>query len=213
MLFHQAVPPLGDGVLWYEASIRGEGVAGKAYLEMWVNFPDGNSYFSRALNQPVEGTKHWRASKTPFWLEKGRAPASVDLGVRFEGPGTVWVDNARLVAKSKGNPLGVLMGVLGGLYGTLVGCWGALCGILSSRGKGMRFILVSGAAFVLVSAVMLVLGLVFYLTGQPYELWYPCVLGGGLVGVLMAVLLPVMMRRHRQMEAQKMAAIEQSADL
>lgn len=216
LFFHQEIQGVGEEVLWYEASIRGENVMKRAYLEMWANFSDGNSYFSRGLSQSLKGTKGWRACQTPFFLKKGQTPSSMDMGLRFEGPGTVWLDNVRLVAAPRewhSHPAGIILGVLGGLYGVLLGCWGALCGILSSRGKGRGLILASGIFLILLSAVFLVLGIYFFASGKPYDLWYPCVLSGGLVLVLMGVLVPVVMRRYRQMETRRMSAIEQSSEL
>ncbi|HPO15831.1 MAG TPA: hypothetical protein PLI09_20485 [Candidatus Hydrogenedentes bacterium] len=216
MFFHQEIQGVGEEVLWYEASIRGEKVTKRACLAMWANFSGGNSYFSRGLSQSLKGTKGWQVCKTPFFLKKDQTPSSVDMGLRFEGPGTVWLDNAQLVAAPRGwhsHPTGIILGVLGGLYGVLLGCWGALCGILSSRGKGRGLILASGIFLILLSAVFLVLGIYFFACGMPYDLWYPCVLSGGLVLVLMGVLLPIIMRRYRQMEAQRMSAIEQASDL
>jgi hypothetical protein len=82
--------------LFYRAKLRAEGLRGRAYLEMWCTFPDLGEYFSRGLDQPVEGTTNWVSVQTPFLLEVGQNPDNVKLNVVVDGPGTVWIDALQL---------------------------------------------------------------------------------------------------------------------
>ena len=82
--------------LFYRAKLRSDDLHGRAYLEMWCAFADLGQYFSRGLDQPVEGTTDWVTVKTPFFLEGGQNPDNVRLNVVVEGTGKVWVDQLEL---------------------------------------------------------------------------------------------------------------------
>ena len=80
-----------------------------------------------------------------------------------------WISNMGMV----GGILGSIIGILGGIIGTLAG-W------FVPRGKAKRLTLsVNTFAFVL-SFTSLVVGIIAYLSGQPYGVWY----GFGLCGLL-----------------------------
>lgn len=80
-----------------------------------------------------------------------------------------WISNMGMV----GGILGSMIGILGGIVGTLAGGF-------VPRGKAKKLALgVNTFAFVL-SFVSLVFGIVAYLSGQPYGVWY----GFGLCGLL-----------------------------
>jgi hypothetical protein len=54
----------------------------------------------------------------------------------------------------------------------------------------------------------LVLGLYALSVGQPYGIWYPLVLIGGVLTMLFAMLRPVVRKRYEEAEARKMEAAE-----
>jgi len=90
---------LENTVLTYRARMRGNDVAGKAYLEMWVRVPGEGEFFSRGLAQPLQGTSGWATYEIPFFLnEPGVAVDLVKLNVAFEGGGgTVWIRDVELL--------------------------------------------------------------------------------------------------------------------
>ena len=87
---------LDDAVLIYRAHLRSQDVQGKAYLEMWCQFPGKGEFFSRALHAPLTGTTEWTRQETPFRLEAGQNPDHVKLNLVIEGAGTVWIDDVVL---------------------------------------------------------------------------------------------------------------------
>lgn len=87
---------IDDATLFYRAKLKTQDLDGRAYLEMWCTFPDLGQYFSRGLDQPVEGTTDWVSTQTPFFVGAGQNPDNVRLNVVVEGTGTVWVDQLEL---------------------------------------------------------------------------------------------------------------------
>jgi hypothetical protein len=98
-LYEVAQPGLGDAVLTYRARMKADGVAGKAYLEMWVRVPGRGEFFSRGLAQPLHGTSGWASYEIPFFLDQEGVRADlVKLNVAFEGGGgTVWIKDVELL--------------------------------------------------------------------------------------------------------------------
>jgi hypothetical protein len=98
-LFEVPGQRLESTVLTYRARMRGNDVAGKAYLEMWVRVPGKGEFFSRGLAQPLQGTSGWATYEIPFFVnEPGVAVDLVKLNVAFEGGGgTVWIKDVELL--------------------------------------------------------------------------------------------------------------------
>ncbi|MFK7777850.1 MAG: hypothetical protein QM501_06965 [Gimesia sp.] len=111
---------------------------------------------------------------------------------------TVWFDP---------NTFGAWFGtIVGGGGGTLCGLLGALCGVLSPRGKGRKIILGGMGVFVAIGLIFVVTGIVALLTGQPYAIWYPFVISGIVFSVVNGVLIPVVRKNYEVAENRKIAA-------
>jgi hypothetical protein len=91
------------------------------------------------------------------------------------------------------------LGMLGGLLGTLVG-------VCAPRGVGRQAIVAFHVGLLVFGAALLAAGLTALAVGQPYHVWYPLVLGGGLMTPLLGVLLPVVRGAYRQAERRKLEA-------
>lgn len=103
---------------------------------------------------------------------------------------------------------GWIGGLGGGGLGTLAGCFGALIGSLAPRGIARGFMLTVHAGFIAVGVLALVGGVVAISLGQPYHVWYPLVLIGGILTVVMGALFPVARMRYRQAELRRLDAEE-----
>ncbi|HUW59907.1 MAG TPA: hypothetical protein VMZ06_02785 [Candidatus Bathyarchaeia archaeon] len=211
MLFSEQLAGVDNAVLWYEVDIRCEEPAGMAYAALWAVFPDGNSYFSRGLDQPC--TQEWRRSRIPFFLEKGQRPDRVVMGVRFDGPGTVWLDNARLIRGDRGVSYGPRTGLFAAVLGVIAGLWGALAGFLVPRGKGKGLVVGLGVALLACEVVLFGAGIGLLAVGRPLAAWSPLTITGGIGSILMPLLLLLIMRRYRDLEAQRLAAQDLSDSL
>jgi len=80
--------------LLYKAKVKSE-LDGAAFLEMWAHV-GGNAYFSKGMNDPIEGKSEWKSIQTPFVFQKGQKPDKVTLNLVINGKGTVWVDDVVL---------------------------------------------------------------------------------------------------------------------
>jgi hypothetical protein len=78
--------------LVYQAWLKTKDATGPVYLEMLCRFPGKGEFFSRALDQKIQGTQDWRLQTTPFFLKKGENPDDVKLNLVVEGTGTIWID-------------------------------------------------------------------------------------------------------------------------
>jgi len=96
-LYEISDPGAEQCMLAYRARMKGEGVAGKAYLEMWCRFPGRGEFFSKGLDQPVSGTTGWAACETPFSLKRGQRPDLIKLNLVMEGAGVVWLRDIELL--------------------------------------------------------------------------------------------------------------------
>jgi hypothetical protein len=86
-------PDIENAMLVYKAKVKGDLQGqGTAFLEMWAHVA-GGQYFSRGMNDVVQGKSDWRGIQTPFMFQKGQKPTKVTLNIVINGPGTVWVDD------------------------------------------------------------------------------------------------------------------------
>jgi MFS family permease len=102
---------------------------------------------------------------------------------------------------------GALYGGLGGgILGGVGGVLGAATGVLAPRGKGRSFILGAFTVMTLIGVGNFVVGLYALLTGQPYGIWYPLVLIGAILTIVLGALRPVVRKRYEQFEERKIEA-------
>jgi hypothetical protein len=105
------------------------------------------------------------------------------------------------------NLFGALFGaIVGGVGGSLLGMLGALSGRLAPQGKGRRWILGAWNGALILGVALLITGVVAWLGGQPYAIWYPILLSGLLFTVVVSSVRPVLVRRYREAEARRIEA-------
>src|SRR5207248_5240293 len=104
---------------------------------------------------------------------------------------------------------GIGVGAIGGsLVGGLGGLWGGAVGLLAPHGIGRAWLIGTGWAFVAVGVVALAFGLVAWVSGQPYGIWYPCLLLGVILTAVVGSILPVVYLRYRQADERRLQAEE-----
>jgi hypothetical protein len=105
------------------------------------------------------------------------------------------------------NTFGALYGgIVGGVGGTLCGVLGGLAGSLAPKGKGRTWILGIWKAMIAFGGVNLLVGIAALASGQPYAIWYPFLLCGFILSVVMGALYPVLLRRYEEAEQRRIEA-------
>ena len=100
------------------------------------------------------------------------------------------------------NMLGGLLGGVGGAAGIL----GGLAGSLAPRGIGRRWILGAWMFFIAAGVLLLVVGLIALLAGQPFWIAWPFLASGAGLSGLMGMLLPVIRHRYEEAEERRVTA-------
>ncbi len=201
--------------------VRHVGVEEKSYLEMWNDLPGGDTYFTRTLAdrglmRSIRGDCGWRPFALPFSLgDGGPRPTRLEVRLVLSGKGTVWVGPLELVELGEGDDLFAAggawwsdrqAGLIGGISGTLIGCLGALIGTLSSLGRGRRLVMLVTWSMVVGGVAALAVGVVALVGGQPYAVYYPLLLVGGISAAVCGGMLPTIRRRYVAVEQERMRA-------
>jgi hypothetical protein len=211
--------------------VKHEDVAPGSYLEMWNTFADGRRAFTRTLAQSgpmrnLDGSYDWRPFLLPFQSdETAGLPTTLEINVVFGGPGRVHLSPLRIeqfpaaeqrtgappVSTSRARPGAWwddrTAGLVGGIGGTILGCLGGLIGTLGGLGKARRFVIAVAILVPLCGVAALVGGFVAMGLGQPWLVWFPLLLLGGIAAVG-GCLLPVFRRRYAEIELRRMTAMD-----
>ena len=197
-----------------EGEVRYENVKAKSYLEMWSWFANGEKYFTRTLGSSgamgaIAGSSDWRRFALPFSADRRMGlPVRITVNLVLGDGGTVELRPVRLLHYQNdwwSEWTGALIGSVGG---SILGSLGALVGVLAGLGKARRITLALTTATAVAGATSLVLGAIALAIGQPYEVYYPLLLGGFLGAAVFGGLLPVVRRHYAQIELRKMAAMD-----
>jgi len=99
----------------FRGEVRGEGIEGQGYLEMWSFFAGGGRYFSRTLAQAgpmgsLSGTFASRPFILPFTAEPGMVLEKLAVNVALPGRGTVVLGPLRLVELDPGDDFALAPG-------------------------------------------------------------------------------------------------------
>lgn len=217
-------PAVTTAVWAVTGEVRFEDVAGQGYLEMWSFFPDGGRYFSRTLAQAgpmaaLSGSSGWRPFCLPFFNRPDRpGPIALEINLVLPGRGRVDIAPLRLSQFAPGeDPLAVASGAwwsnrqmawIGAVGGSLVGLVGALIGWLGSRGQAAALVLPLAAGLAVVGGLILLAGVAALSLGQPYLVWYPLLLGGGILGVVMGANYFRLRGRYREVELRRIRSVD-----
>lgn len=222
-------PGITSPVWAIRGMLRHESVEGEAYLQLDNHFGDRGTYFTRSLAPAgplgkLSGTSDWREFVLPFYANRGDQadttpplPEALTLSIYLPGNGTVYLRNVALYQYADDeDPLGTAgqwsatrtATLVGAIGGSLVGLWGGLIGFLVSRGKARTFAIVSANLLLAGGALCLAAGIATLATGQPYAAWYPLVLFGVILLVLMSMLRKILPRRYAEHELKKMQSMD-----
>ena len=97
-LFEVPDPGVENCTVLYQARLKTENLAGRAYLEMWAHLPGLGESFSRGLHNVATGSNEWATYETPFYLKAGERPDRIRLNLVVEGQGKVYIKDIVLTA-------------------------------------------------------------------------------------------------------------------
>lgn len=100
------------------------------------------------------------------------------------------------------NP-GIIGGILGGTMGLLGAITGTLGGVLAPRGKAKKLVLGVELFSLALSLILLMIGIVAYLAGQPRNVWLTFGYTGLICTVIWSIGLVVILKRYRDAELRK----------
>ena len=104
---------------------------------------------------------------------------------------------------------GNLIGAYGGAsIGVLAGIIGTLAGSLAPRGKAKSLVFTAFLSLLFIGVCSLVAGLVALAIRQPWHVWYPLTLLGGIITIVVPIQIPNLRARYSQAEQRKLQAEE-----
>ncbi len=203
--------------------VRCRDVVGTGYLELWNHFPPDRAYFTRTLAdrgpmQALRGTSDWREFVLPFYAEPGLHPEKLVLNLHLEGGGRVDLTDLELIEPAPDLGDFRVAGAwwsdrqgafIGGLAGGFIGIvLGAIVTPLANKGRAPTFVLGALWCFIVAGVVCLSVGLVALILGQPYGVYYPLLLLGGLTAGVSSYQWWLLRSRMRDGELRRMTALD-----
>ena len=222
-------PGISSSLYALKGMVRYADVQGEGFLQMDNHFGELGTFFTKSLASTgpmgkISGSSDWRLFVLPFYASSGDPtdgasplPEKLSLSLYLPGSGTVSIADVALYQYASGeDPLqatGQWIGnrgaaLLGGFGGGLIGLWGALIGILSSRGKARHFVLASANALLVIGIASLVGGVVAFTTDQPYAVYYPLLLIGIILVAVLGKLRGSLSARYEQIELKRMQSMD-----
>ena len=218
-------PGVSQPVYALRGEVRHTDVRGESYLQMDSYFAGRGTFFTKALASSgplarLRGDSDWRSFALPFRADTGGValtPDWIELHAVLPESGTVELRNVALYQFAPGeDPLQAAgqwlptraMILIGALGGTLIGVWGGIVGVLASRGKARGLVIGSATAILVLGVLSLVAGIFAVLLGQPYAVYYPLLLIGIIVVVVVGGLLRTLPKRYQAFEMQKMQSMD-----
>jgi hypothetical protein len=154
-----------------------------------------------------EHTSNWKPYT--FAVEEG-SPSSVELQISMQSVGTIYLRPIKLLGTTESSnwwsPQQI--GLIGGIGGSVIGCFGALLGLLASKGNARNFVLATMKIFIALGILLTIAGFVAVVSSQPYAVWYALLLPGVILTLIFSLTLPSIQRRYDELEIRRMTSVD-----
>ena len=97
-------------------------------------------------------------------------------------------------------------GLIGGIVGSLIGVLGGVIGVLAGMGKARGFVLGLTWVMIVFGVICLIVGVVAVIEGQPYAVYYPALLVGFILTLVMGINIRTVRTRYQELELRRMRA-------
>ncbi|HEV8681685.1 MAG TPA: hypothetical protein VGS09_02770 [Actinomycetota bacterium] len=162
----------------------------------------------------MKGASDWRPFELPFYLQDAAPPDRLEINVVLPSAGEIRVGPLQVVPVGPESGTGWwsdrTAGLLGGIAGSVLGLLGATLGLLVSRRRARGFVVGTTIAFGILGAGLIIAGAVAVAVSQPYAVWYPLLLLGGLLMMMSFVLRLIARRAYTDAELRRMRAMNQA---
>jgi hypothetical protein len=191
--------------------LRFSNVEGSGYIEMWTEYPDGNRYFTRTMGNHgpmamLEGSSEWRSVMLPFHGDSDKFPTELEINVILPGGGEVELRGLALYQSESTSWWSAQEGgLIGAVAGTSIGLLGGLCGALAALGKARRFVMTVLFCNLILGILLLCAGVFACFKSQPYEVYFPLFLLGGVLTISGAI-VPTVRKAYIQRELRQITA-------
>jgi len=191
-----------------ELASRPSSLSVRCYLPPAVLAGDGRMIFAK-----INGSEVIADPWTSLQFEVIRdslegLPTKLEVHLVMQMPGTIYIRPIRIygVTGSWWSPR--QSGLIGGIGGSVIGCFGALIGLLASKGKARNFVLTSIKISIVVGILLMIAGLVALVCKQPYAVWYALLLPGVILTSVFSLNLSSLQRRYDELEIRRMTSVD-----
>jgi hypothetical protein len=135
-------------------------------------------------------------------------PTQLELKLSLPTNGMVYLRPIKLLGVASNWWSPQQSGLIGGIGGSVIGCFGALLGLLASRGKARSFVLATMKIFIALGILLTIAGFVAVVSSQPYAVWYALLLPGVILTLVFSLTLPSIQRRYDELEIRRMTSVD-----
>jgi hypothetical protein len=181
-------------------------------LILLQNFPpsySGRDGATQISEFDIMGTSVWKSHdiKINRTLNVG-LPTQLELTLSLPTNGIVYLRPIKLLGIASSWWSQKQVGLIGGIGGSVIGCFGALLGLLASKGKARSFVLATMKIFITLGILLTIAGFVAVVSSQPYAVWYALLLPGVMLTLVFSLTLPSIQRRYDELEIRRMTSVD-----
>lgn len=169
---------------------------------------EGGDETTNASWYDIDGTSNWKRHNSAVTPYNEFLPAKLELKLYLPRTGTVYLRSIKLVGAQTDWWSSQQGGLIGGIGGSVIGCLGGLLGCLAGLGKARRFVVGTTKILIVFGILMTIAGIVAIASSQPYAVWYPLVLIGGILTFVCSGNFHTVKKRYDELEIRRMTSMD-----